>query len=910
MEFSVEEYEIPFFKEMGFVRRKCPSCGTYFWTLDKNRKTCGEAPCDPYTFIGKRNFSKSYDLQEMRNTFLKFFEANGHEIIKPYPVVARWREDLYLTIASIAVFQPFVTSGSVPPPANPLVISQPCIRLLDLDHVGATAGRHLSIFEMGGHHAFNYPNKKIYWKDETVRFFHKFATEVLGIDPLEITYKEGVWEGGGNAGPDFEVIYRGLEIATLVFMQYIVTEDGRYIELPLKIVDTGYGIERFTWMSQGAPSAFHSIYGPLLTKMFSKANINPGRDLLEEHAKYSALLLSDKYSPKDMKILMAKNLGLNVDETVEILTKVESIYAILDHTKSLLFMLSDGLVPSNSGEGYLGRLIARKILRHLKYLNLDISLKDLLSWQIDYWHTQFPNVLKNKEHVLEMAEIEEEKYEEAISRGISEVTKTIREIKKSGKPLETNKLIELYDSHGIHPDLVAELAKKEGISVEIPNNFYSMISSKHLKPMAKVIREPDVSRFPATRTLYYENQYLNRFKAKIIGIIENGLILDQTAFYPEGGGQISDTGIININGKHVKVINVQKYGHGVIVHYIDDKIDNNMIGQTIEGIIDWKRRLALMRHHTSVHIMIASARKVLGNHVWQAGSYVSPEYARLDITHYKRISKEELMKIEEIANNIVLSNMRVTARFIDRREAENKYGFILYQGGVLPGSVIRVVSIGKFDHEADGGTHVRRTGEIGLIKIVKVDRIQDGVERLIFVAGNETLKKFQEMDNTIKNIASTLETSEEKVIESTIKVIDELKNNRNEVERLRLLYAESIVNDLLKKASSIGLIKFITFMDKRLITDDIIFIGNEIIKREPTAVAILITGTQKISVVVVAGKNAVKLGVNAGNLAKLIGRHIGGGGGGKPELGQAGGTESENIEQALRNVREVLMKIV
>jgi alanyl-tRNA synthetase len=254
--------------------------------------------------------------------------------------------------------------------------------------------------------------------------------------------------------------------------------------------------------------------------------------------------------------------------------------------------------------------------------------------------------------------------------------------------------------------------------------------------------------------------------------------------------------------------------------------------------------------------------------------------------------------------------MRVTARFIDRREAENKYGFILYQGGVLPGSVIRVVSIGKFDHEADGGTHVRRTGEIGLIKIVKVDRIQDGVERLIFVAGNETLKKFQEMDNTIKNIASTLETSEEKVIESTIKVIDELKNNRNEVERLRLLYAESIVNDLLKKASSIGLIKFITFMDKRLITDDIIFIGNEIIKREPTAVAILITGTQKISVVVVAGKNAVKLGVNAGNLAKLIGRHIGGGGGGKPELGQAGGTESENIEQALRNVREVLMKIV
>ncbi len=910
MEFNVEEYEIPFFKEMGFVRKKCPSCGAYFWTLDRNRKTCGEAPCDPYTFIGKKNFSKAYDLQEMRDVFLRFFEENGHKIIKPYPVVARWREDLYLTIASIAVFQPFVTSGSVPPPANPLVISQPCIRLLDLDHVGATAGRHLSIFEMGGHHAFNYPNKKIYWKDETVRYFHKFATEVLGIDPLEITYKEGIWEGGGNAGPDFEVIYRGLEIATLVFMQYSVTEDGKYVELPLKVVDTGYGIERLTWMSQGSPSAFHSIYGPLLIKLFSKANINPEKSLLEEHAKHSALLLGNKYSPKDVKTLIAKDLGLNTEEVIEILTKVESIYAILDHTKSLLFMLSDGLVPSNSGEGYLGRLLARKILRHLRYLNLDIPLKELLSWQIEYWHTQFPNLLKNKERIIEIAEIEEEKYEESISRGISEVTKVIKEVKKSSKSLDINKLIELYDSHGVHPDLVAEIAKKEGIYVEIPNNFYSMISSKHLKPTSKSIKEPDVSQFPPTRTLYYEDQYLNRFKAKVIGIIENGLVLDQTAFYPEGGGQISDTGIININGKQIKVTNVQKYGHGVIVHYIDKQINNNIIGQTVEGIIDWKRRLALMRHHTSVHIIIASARKVLGDHVWQAGSYVSPEYARLDITHYKQITKEEIMKIEQIANNVVLSNVKVTARFIDRREAENKYGFTLYQGGVLPGSIIRVVSIGRFDHEADGGTHVRRTGEIGLIKIIKVDKIQDGVERLIFVAGNETLKKFQESDSIIRSVASALETSEEKVVERVLKIIDELRNNRNEIERLRLLYAESIVNDLLKKALPIGLIKFISFVDRRLITDDIIFIGNEIIKRDPNAVAVLVTGAQKVNVVVVAGKNAVKYGVNAGDLARLIGKKIGGGGGGKPELGQAGGIDFENINQALKDIEEVLRKIV
>ncbi|MGB9729018.1 MAG: alanine--tRNA ligase [Thermoprotei archaeon] len=909
MEFSVEEYEIPFFKEMGFVRKKCPSCGAYFWTLNKNRKTCGEAPCDPYTFIGKKNFSKTYNLKEMRNAFLKFFESYDHKIIKPYPVVARWRDDLYLTIASIAVFQPFVTNGSVPPPANPLVISQPCIRLLDLDHVGPTAGRHLSIFEMGGHHAFNYPNKKIYWKDETVRFFHQFATEILGIDPIEITYKEGVWEGGGNAGPDFEVIYRGLEIATLVFMQYKVTEDGQYIEIPLKVVDTGYGIERFTWMSQGTPSAFHSIYEDLLSKLLSKANISVDMNLLQEHARNSALLLGNKYSPKDVKIIIAKGLGLNVEETISILTKIESIYAILDHSKALLFMLSDGLVPSNSGEGYLGRLLARKILRHIRYLNLDITLKELLLWQMDYWKSQFPNVTKNRDKVLEMSEIEENKYEESISKGITEVIKTIKEIKKANSSLELDKLIELYDSHGIHPDLVSEIAKKEGIAVETPNNFYSIISSKHLKPAPKIVREPDVNKFPVTRTLYYEDQYLRSFKAKIIGIVNNGLIFDQTAFYPEGGGQISDTGIIKIGNEQIKIVNVQKYGHGVIVHYTDRKeIDKNLINQTIEGVIDWDRRLALMRHHTSVHIIIASARKILGDHVWQAGSYVSPEYARLDITHYKRITKEEVEKIEQLANNIVLSNIKVTSKFIDRQKAEKKYGFTLYQGGVLPGSTIRVVSIGNFDHEADGGTHVKRTGELGLIKIIKVDKIQDGVERLIFVAGKEALNKFQELENIIRNISSQLETSEDKVLEGITKIINELKNNRSEIDRLRSIYAETITNNLLNNAETIGRIKFVSFINQKLSTDDIISIGNEIIKKDINTVAVLITGVQKISAVVVAGKNAINLGINAGELAKLIGKHIKGGGGGKAELGQAGGTEFKNVNQALENVREVLRK--
>ena len=206
MKFGPEAYSLEFFKERGYVRKRCRACGEYFWTLDPDRETCGDSPCEPYRFVGKTLTKKKMSLREVREAFLKFFEKRGHKIISPYPVVARWRSDMFLTDASIVDFQPFVTSGIAPPPANPLVISQPCIRLVDIDKVGLTFGRHLTIFEMGGAHAFNYPDKEVYWKEETVRYYHEFAQEIFGIPEEELIYKEGVWSGGGNAGPCFESI--------------------------------------------------------------------------------------------------------------------------------------------------------------------------------------------------------------------------------------------------------------------------------------------------------------------------------------------------------------------------------------------------------------------------------------------------------------------------------------------------------------------------------------------------------------------------------------------------------------------------------------------------------------------------------------------------------------------------------
>ncbi|RLG44975.1 MAG: alanine--tRNA ligase, partial [Thermoproteota archaeon] len=220
---------LEFFEERGFVRKRCPICGEYFWTLDPDRELCGEAPCEPYSFIGK-GLTKKFSVDEGREAFLSFMESRGHTRVSRYPVLAKWRDDLFLTSASIVDFQPYVTAGLIPPPANPLTISQPCIRLKDIDKVGPTMGRHLTIFEMMAHHAFNTPREEIYWMDRTVELFHEYATEVLGVKDEEITYKEGFWEGGGNAGPDVEPMIAGLEVATLVFMNLKETPQG-YVEM-------------------------------------------------------------------------------------------------------------------------------------------------------------------------------------------------------------------------------------------------------------------------------------------------------------------------------------------------------------------------------------------------------------------------------------------------------------------------------------------------------------------------------------------------------------------------------------------------------------------------------------------------------------------------------------------------------
>ena len=798
VQLNENEYRLKFFLNNNYNRKICEVCKTPFWTKDKERKVCADIPCTDYYFFDLDIKSPPLTVREVRQKFLKFFERKGHTIIQPKPVLARWREDLYLTIASIVDFQPFVTSGIAPPPANPLVISQPCIRLEDVDNVGITFGRHLTSFEMAAHHAFNYPDKYVYWKDETVELSKEFFTQEIGIPEDQLNYKESWWEGGGNAGPSFEVTVGGLEVATLVFMQYEV-RDGNYVPLKLKIVDTGYGVERIAWLTQKTPTAFHAIYGNLVSTFFKKIGVPQ----VDEELLKTAAILAGRIDPDKPETIrrhreeVAKKLGLSVEYVEQELTRAARVFQVLDHTKTIALMLADGLVPSNSGEGYLGRLLIRRALRILKLLGSDIKLSELILEQINYWKDDFPQLLKNKDYIIDVINAEQERFNETLLKIPSIATSLTKK-----KEITEEDLITLYDSNGIPPDLLIEEVKKRNpeIKVSVPHNFYALVAKRHqTSPIIKGSKKEKLpsevieltSKLPPTRKLFYEDQYMRSFTAKVVAAYKNYLILDQTAFYPEGGGQVGDTGIIkDSKGNVYHVLDTQKIKE-IIVHILDRE-PTLREGDIVYGEIDWQRRYRIMKHHTVTHVILSAARKVLGDHVWQAGAEKTPQKGRLDITHYKPLTDEEIKKIEDLANYVINDRRPVRAFIMNRTEAESKFGVSIYAGGVPEGADVRLIEIKDWDIEGCGGTHLANTAEIGAVKIINVEKIQDGVIRLEYVAGDVVAQYARQEEEKLKGISAQLSTSPEQIEAKLKKLIEESKKKDELLDYYRKLIKEKI----------------------------------------------------------------------------------------------------------------------
>ncbi len=757
------EEVIGYFTNNSYHRKICAHCGKVFWTLDVKRETCGEIPCDPYSFIDNHPTSRKYTLQEMREEFLSFFEQLGHKRVKRYPIVARWREDVYLVNASIYDFQPHVTSGKVPPPGNPLVISQPCIRTVDLDNVGKT-GRHLSVFEMGGAKAFNFPGEEVYWKDKTVEMAVKFL-EHLGVNKVEVIFKEKPWAGGGNGGSSVEVMVRGLEVATLVFMDMVESTDGdveidgiRYKKMENRIVDTGYGIERLTWLSQGTDTIYEALYPQLVQGLMNE--IKMGRpDFLREFIDAYA---REDGSEKDFLKSLSEDGRSSLD-------RLSNIYILADHTRAIAILLYDGLVPSNSKAGYVLRMLIRRALLARKKLEMETELWDLIEQQKE----RFKDILdvKLEGSAREIVKLEVERFDELLGKGDG----MIKKYAKAGA-ISANDVLLLFESNGLPIEYVRE--RCEALGIRFPEKLEKTKGFSNIRREPKEKERVLEKRYPQTGRSYYENERILEFNSKIVGVEDGTVILENTYFYPEGGGQPSDRGFLMVADKKVDVRGVKSVD-GTIVHEVDD-VQGLSIGDAVHGRVVEDRRKRLMQNHTATHILLSSIRDILGPHIWQAGAQKDEKVSRLDVTHFRDVSQEEISRIEERANEIIRMNLPLHKEFVNRNEAESNFGFTLYQGGIPEGNMLRLVEIPGIDAEGCGGTHLDSTGEVGYIKVVRVERIQDGIMRFNFAAGRSAVeysdshvsqlnrireKLGEDPVRTFENLSHTLEETR-KAIES------------------------------------------------------------------------------------------------------------------------------------------------
>ncbi|MEF8773712.1 MAG: alanine--tRNA ligase, partial [Halobacteriales archaeon] len=828
----------------------------------------------------------------------------------------RWRDDVLLTQASIYDFQPLVTSGQTPPPANPLTISQPCIRMQDIDNVGKT-GRHTSAFEMMAHHAFNVREDtdeeyayagEVYWKDETVELCMDFF-EDMGVDPTEVTLIEDPWYGGGNAGPAFEVIFRGAELATLVFMSmeqdpdgdYEMPDGNRYSEMDTYVVDTGYGLERWTWVSQGTPTVYEAIYPEMTEFLLDNADIDYADDergLINEASRLAGHMDIDE--AEDMEAArgtIAEQVGVDRDELEALMEPLETVYAIADHSRALAYMLGDGIVPSNVGTGYLVRMILRRTARLSEEVGVDAPLDEIVDMQAERLG------YVNRDTIRDVVRTEVEKYDETLDRGARLVRQLADEYADRDEPIPTEELIELYDSHGIQPDMVEEIAAERGASVEVPEDFYGLVAERHEAGQAFEGEAEDDERLgdlPETERLYYEDQTGTQFEAVVLDVFERAevydVVLDQTMFYPEGGGQPADHGMLSTDDASVAVTDVQ-IRDGVILHRTDDPVGK---GELVRGQVDRQRRRRHMRHHTATHIVGHAARQVLGDHIRQAGAQKSETSARLDVRHYERISREEVEAIERVANEVVMDNAAVSQEWVDRHQAEAEYGFDIYQGGIPAGEQIRLIHA-EDDTQACGGTHVSRTGDVGAIKVLSTERVQDGVERLTFAAGDAAIEATQETENALHAAADVFDVDPQDVPGTAERFFEEWKERGKRIDDLKEdLAAARAAGDEGGETVEVG---DATAVVRRIDADmdELRATANAIV--DAGDIAVLGSGRDGAQFVVAVPDG---VGVNAGAVVSELAERAGGGGGGPPDFAQGGGPDADALDDALAEAPALL----
>ena len=880
-------YNVNLFEDQGFERKSCKTCNRYFWTLDANRDKCPDHSDDTYSFIGEPPTSKRFDYTQSWKEVESFFVKNNHTSINRYPVVCRWRDDLYFTIASIVDFQRVMGSKvTFEFPANPLVVPQTCLRFKDLENVGVT-GRHFSSFCMIGQHSI--PNESGYWKDECVNLDFNLLTQQFGIDKKEITFVEDVWEGGGSFGSSLEYFVRGLELGNAVFTEF-QGDLSDYKTLDQRIIDMGAGLERFAWITMGTPTAYDCCFGPITEKLIQDAGIDANSSVLVPYFTEIAKNLELYDDLSQVRKNAIKSTGLSDEQINRIITPLEGIYLIIDHIRTLIFAISDGALPSNVGGGYNLRIMLRRIVSTMDRLKLKFDLDEIIDIQIDYLKNTYPELEDTRDDVKEIISIEAGRYDSSKQRMQKIVSKLDKE------PSVTD-LIRLYESDGVTPEYLKEMK----VISEIPSTFYAKLSDLHQSKKQKEQLTLPLEGIPDTELLFYGDDP-REFSAKVLKVFDNFVVLDKTGFYARGGGQEPDHGKIG----ECDIVDITKHGN-IVVHEIKGEIPKE--GDTVSCVVDSTRRDGITKNHTSTHIINTSARSVLGSWVWQHSAFKEADHARLDITHHSALTDEDVVKIEQAANGIIESAIPVKIENFDRGTAEQKYGFRIYQGGVVPVKSVRIVSIGDLDIEACGGTHVANTSDVEQIKITRTKRIQDGVVRIEFVSGDgakEFVKKKQVDSENKEKEEKLREQEKERRLEQR-----QLAKERIPVIAKSLLECKQgsvTIDDITMELAESGKANFCYSTSDNY--DDVFHIGlgETLCKTDPKLVYCgLFEQGEKVRVIVYAGEDISKE-KSAGEIVKSISQILGGAGGGSPKFAQGGGTDKSKKEDAIKNAKSMIIQ--
>lgn len=871
-------------------------------------------------------------LNEIRERFLRFFEGKGHLRLDSFPLVPQNDDSLLLINAGMAPLKPYFLGKEIPPRSR-VTTCQKCIRTPDIERVGKTA-RHGTFFEMLGNFSFG-----DYFKKEATSWAWEFVTKDLGLpeDRLWVTVYEdddeainiwtnevGVkservkklgkednfWEiGTGPCGPCSEIYFdrgekygcgkpdcsvgcdcdRYVEFWNLVFTQFDKDENGNYNRLARPNIDTGMGLERIAAIMQGVENLFE---------------VDTVRNIMLEISK-------------------AANVHYGENEKSDV-----SLRVITDHIRSTTFLICDGVGPSNEGRGYVLRRLLRRAARHGKLLGIEGPfLYKIADTVINESKNAYPQLEQKRDYIKKVIKIEEERFAETIDSGLSILEEYIAALSEKGeKVLAGADAFRLYDTYGFPIDLTSEILAERSLDVDRDAFDAAMEEQKNRSREGRNVGDEaawsedvymKIGKDVTTEFVGYDNECA---EGVIKAIVRNNetvdsvsdgeeavVILDKTTIYGESGGQKGDCGVIEAEGMKMTVTDAKKLGDGKILHHVYVEEGTASVGDRVVTRYDKEKRMSTARNHSATHLLQKALQEVLGSHVEQAGSYVDDKRLRFDFTHYEAISRENLNEVERRVNEAILASYDIDVKLMPIGEAKKLGAMALF--GEKYGEVVRVVNMGGYSIEFCGGTHLKNTAQAGLFKILSEGGVAAGVRRIEATTGKGVLEYIAGDDSLIESTARALKTSPAEIANKAESVTGELKAIHDELDSFKAKFAAATANDLLTSVKHIGRVELLTAQIDNISVEEMKMLTDKMKEKLPCAVGVIASVTDgRITFVAAATKEAVKLGVHAGNIIKEITRITDGRGGGKPDMAQGGGKLINKIDNALALVDEIVEK--